>query len=77
MVRTSFDPAEKSLLIGQKGTLVVELLAPGYFSGAPAFDLPNISGAVLVPPTGSPVISSQDVDGASYTAQRHEVAVIF
>lgn len=76
-IHTSFEPDETTLFIGQKGTLVIELLAPGYFSGTPAFDLPNVPGAVLVPPSGSPVVGSRDEAGVSYTLQRHEVAVIF
>jgi hypothetical protein len=61
--------------MGQRVTLVVELLAPGFFSGAAVFDAPNMPGTVIVPPSGSPVVSNEDVDGVSYTVQRHELAV--
>ena len=63
------------LWVGQRITLVVELLAPGYFSGVAAFDLPNPPGLLLTPPEGSPIVSSETIDGTSYTVQRHEVAV--
>lgn len=61
--------------VGQRVTLAVELLAPGFFSGAPAFDLPDPPGLLIVPPGGSPTIGSEEIDGASYTVQRHEFSV--
>jgi hypothetical protein len=73
-VRTSLD-TRADLWVGQRVTLVVELLAPGFFSGAPAFDLPNAPGMLLVPPSGSPVVSSEMIEGTAYTVQRHEVSV--
>lgn len=74
-VRTSFQPDDGALLVGQKGTLVVELLAPGFFAGAPAFDLPNVPGMVIIPPAGSPVISNLNEGEVSFTVQRHEIPV--
>jgi hypothetical protein len=62
-------------LVGQRITMVVELLVPGFFSGTPAYNLPNVPGVLLIPPTGSPVISSTQEDGISYTVQRHEFFV--
>lgn len=62
------------LWVGQRMTLVVELLAPGYFAGSAAFDLPNAPGLLLAPPEGHPVVSSETIDGTSYTVQRHELA---
>ena len=61
--------------VGQRIALVVELLAPGYFSGVAGFDLPNPPGLLLTPPEGSPVVSSKTIEGTSYTVQRHELAV--
>jgi hypothetical protein len=60
--------------VGQRVTLVVDLLTPGFFSSAPAFDLPTVSGVILVPPQDRPVVGSETVDGTSYTTQRHELA---
>jgi hypothetical protein len=71
--RTSLEA--KGDLVGQRLTLVVELLVPGYFSGSPAFDLPEVSGLLLVPPTGRPVIGSEEGDGTTYTVQRHELSI--
>src|SRR5262245_17546515 len=61
--------------VGQRVTLVVELLTPGIFSSAPAFDLPQVPGVILMPPEGRPVLGSETIDGTTYTTQRHELAV--
>lgn len=61
---------------GQRVVLAVDLLAPGYFAGTAAFDLPEVPGLVLAPPEGSPVVSSETgADGTAYTVQRHEVSI--
>ena len=39
-VRASIE-TKGELWVGQRVTLLVDLLAPGFFSGAAAFDLPN------------------------------------
>lgn len=74
-VRASMEEKD-TVYVGQKATLVVELLAPGYFASAANFEVPDPKGLILIPPTGSPVVSSEDVDGLSYTVQRHEVSVL-
>lgn len=61
---------------GQKLTLVVELLAPGYFASAATFDIPDPQGLLIMPPLGSPVVSTETLDGAEYTVQRHELSVL-
>jgi hypothetical protein len=73
-VRASIG-TQGELWVGQRVTLIIELLAPGFFSGAPSFDLPTSPGLLLVPPTGSPVVSSETIEGTSYTVQRHEAAI--
>lgn len=62
-------------LVGQRITLVIDLLAPGFFSGNAAYTLPNVPGVLLIPPEGSPMIGSVQEDGISYTSQRHELYV--
>jgi hypothetical protein len=67
--------AEKGdVWLGQRVTVVVELLAPGYFTGAAAFDLPDPQGVLLVPPADHPTVASEEIDGVSYTVQRHELS---
>jgi hypothetical protein len=75
-VRASLaTPTPGGAWVGQRVTLVVELLAPGFFAGAAAFDLPDPRGVLLVPPSDHPTISSETIDGTSYTVQRHELSV--
>lgn len=61
--------------VGQRVTLVVELLTPGFFASTAAFDLPQVSGVILIPPEDRPVVGSETVDGTTFTTQRHELAV--
>lgn len=74
-VRTQFDTSVDPW-IGESRTLVVELLAPGYFDGAPSFHLPDPGGILVVPPAGSPTLDSDELDGTSYTVQRYELIVV-
>lgn len=67
--------APDPLWVGEKVTLVVELLVPGYFSSAPGFDLPDPAGLILMPPTEHPIVSGETIDGTYYVTQRHELAV--
>ena len=62
--------------VGQRITLAVELLVPGYFAGTPSFDLPSVPEMLLIPPSERPVLSSEQIEGASYTTQRHEFLVL-
>lgn len=64
-----------TLWTGQKVTLVVELLAPGYFSGAASYDLPDPAGLLLFPPAEHPVVGGETIDGTYYVSQRYELAV--
>ncbi len=73
-VRAHLD-APTELWVGEKAVLVVELLAPGYFAGSPAFDLPRIPGVLIMPPRDRPVLGTEEHDGISYNVQRHELAV--
>ena len=61
--------------VGQRVTVAITLATPDFFSGVPTFDWPPITGVVVVPPAGSPVVGSETVDGVSFTTQRHEFAV--
>ena len=61
--------------VGQKVTLVVELLAPGLFNSAATFDLPDPPGMLLLPAMDDPVVSSEQIGDAGYTVQRYELSV--
>jgi hypothetical protein len=72
-VRTSFK-TDTNIWVGQKVTLVVEVLAPGYFSTAVTFDLPEPHGVLIMPPIVHPILSSETIDDTRYTVQRHELS---
>ena len=73
-IRASLQLPE-TVWTGQKVTLVVELLAPGYFSGAASYELPAPAGLLLFPPAEHPTVSGETIDGTYYVIQRHELAV--
>ncbi len=60
--------------VGQKVTVVIELLAPGIFAGAATFDLPDPRGMLLLPPAEHPTVVDKTIDGRNYTEQRHELS---
>jgi hypothetical protein len=72
-VRTSL-PKQGEPWVGQRVTIVIELLAPGYFSGASIMDLPSPPGLLLVPASDRPTLSSETIDETIYTVQRYEVS---
>jgi len=72
MVRAQLS-ADGPVWVGQEVTLVVELLAPGYFASAASFDLPDPAGVLLMPPTTHPQVDSETIDDTRYTVQRHEL----
>jgi hypothetical protein len=73
-VRTELE-GKRDVWVGQGMTLVVELLSPGFFAGSPTFYLPRVPGVLVLQPTARPVLSSETIDGASYTIQRHELTI--
>ncbi|MGC4017038.1 MAG: hypothetical protein QM755_21375 [Luteolibacter sp.] len=59
-VRAAFAKTDTAPWVGQKVVIQVELLAPGYFAGAPVFDLPEVPGALLIPPVRLPLPLDRD-----------------
>jgi hypothetical protein len=68
-------PEKEEIWVGQRAKIVIELLVPGFFSGAPAFDLPPVADILLIPPEERPILSSETIQGVSYTVQRYELLV--
>lgn len=64
-------PTEVS--VGQKTTLVVDLVIEGYFSGAPSFDFPAVPGLLIIPSSFHPIVSTENIDGTDHTVQSHEI----
>jgi hypothetical protein len=73
LARASLSGAD-TVWVGQQVKVSIELLAPGYFSSAATFDLPDPDGVVLMPPQDHPVVDGETIDGIYYTVQRHELA---
>jgi hypothetical protein len=69
-------PEKEKIWVGQRAKIVIELLVPGFFSGAPAFDLPTVADILLIPPEERPILSSEAIQGVSYTVQRYELLVL-
>jgi hypothetical protein len=63
------------VLVGERVTVIVELLTATTFASAPVFELPKISGAILMQIEERPILGTEEVDGESYTVQRHELAL--
>ena len=70
-------PDNSSPWIGQKTTFAVEVAVEGRFSGSTLFDLPQLSGAILMKPEERAVLSTRTVDGREYSVQRHEFAIFY
>jgi hypothetical protein len=61
--------------VGQKTVVVVKLYSPTYFSGVPRFDLPEVSGLIMMKVPGRPVVGSEQFGDDTYSVQHHEFFV--
>jgi len=68
-------PKDSSPWVGQRVTFAVDVVVEGRFSGSTLFDLPQVSGVILMKPEGRPVLSTRTIDDIEYTVQRHEFAL--
>lgn len=66
---------ESKIWVGQKVTFQVDLLARSFFSGTAVFDLPRIPGAIVMKAEGSPVVSSENIEGQNWNIQTHSFYV--
>lgn len=60
--------------VGQRMSVFIELRAAGSFSGTASFDLPQLPGTTVLK-IGSPVVSTQQLEGDSWFVQTHEFAL--
>ncbi len=58
--------------VGQRVSIIVEVLSPTFFAGPTNFTLPDIAGAVFYKPQERALVSSKTIDGKTYSVQRHE-----
>jgi hypothetical protein len=63
------------VLVGEHVTMIVELLTVTTFASTPVFELPKIPGAILMQLEERPVLGTEEIDGETYTVQRHELAL--
>jgi hypothetical protein len=68
-------PENGQVWVGERAKIVIDLLAPGYFSGAPSFDLPRVANVLLIPSEERPVLGSEAIQGVNYTVQHYELPV--
>ena len=66
--------ASQKTLVGQKVNVIVEVLSETHFSGSTRIDLPDIAGAVFYKPEERAVVGSKEIDGKTFSTQRHELA---
>jgi hypothetical protein len=59
--------------VGERITLHVDLKVPRPFSGVARFELPELSGCLLVKSAERTVVGSETISGTSYFTQRHEL----
>ncbi|QDV19578.1 hypothetical protein Pan153_42440 [Gimesia panareensis] len=79
LVAAKVEPAriqikEQTWWVGQQVPLTVQLRAPGSFSGAAVFSLPEIPRVVIIK-RGSPVVSSEEIEGKTWFVQTHDFAL--
>lgn len=60
---------------GQRVVIRTTIKSPDTFANVPAFDLPQVTGAILVPPSGSPVLGTETIGDDSFTTQTHDLLV--
>lgn len=63
--------SEPAAWVGQQVRFDIELMSSTFFSGSANFDLPKVSGLVLVKSNGSPVVASETNGGETWSIQRH------
>ena len=70
-VRVALD-TDLPVWVGQKVAFHVDLMSATFFAGTPTFDLPDLPGVVLMKVDARPVVSTEQVNGGTYSVQRHE-----
>lgn len=73
-VRIEFKVPE-TIWVGQHVTFYIEVLTATSFEKNPHFELPQVSGALLLKPQMFPLTSEKDLDGTHYAVQSHQFAI--
>ncbi|MFK5921749.1 MAG: BatD family protein [Verrucomicrobiota bacterium] len=59
--------------VGQKVTVLVEVLSQTFFDGPTLLSLPDIAGAVFYKPEERALVSSKSINGQTFSVQVHEL----
>lgn len=73
-VREKLVQAEK-IWPGQRLILYITLYTTTSFSGSTRFELPNVSGMLIMENEDRPLLGTEKIDGVSYIFKRHEIAL--
>ncbi len=65
-------PANPQPWVGQKTEFAIDVGVEGRFSGSTYFDLPEVTGAILMKVEERPILSTRRIGDSEYTVQRHE-----
>jgi BatD DUF11 like domain len=65
VVHAQLEPAT-GIIVGQPVHLIVEVLAPNYFTGSPDFPIFELENAIVVLPEETPVHLNQKINGQTY-----------
>jgi hypothetical protein len=73
-VRTQLEKVDK-IWPGQRLMLYVTLYTTTSFSGSTRFELPRVSGMLIMENEDRPVLGSEKIDTVSYISKRYEIAL--
>ena len=71
-VKTELKKNEK-IWLGQRQTLYVKLYTSTSFSGSTRFELPKVSGMIIMESEDRPLLGTEKIDGVSYIFKQHEI----
>lgn len=72
VVRATIDP-EDTVLVGQRVTLSIDVLAEDLWASLPSVPEVEVPGALVYQPSSQSTRLSEQIDGGSYTGQRYEL----
>ncbi len=73
-IKTELKKNEKTWP-GQRQTLYVKLYTTTSFSGSTRFELPKVSGMLIMESEDRPLLGTEKIDGVSYIFKQHEITL--
>lgn len=65
---------EDAYWVGQKVSIIVEVLSETHFSGSTRLSLPDVAGSILYKPEERAIVSSRQINADTFSVQRHELS---